>query len=292
MPPAVRPTPVRCRSTNRHGQRRRDRAGAPPMASNASGRDAPAPADDGDEVATEAALRRQQHRLGERRRHGRVEGVAAVPQRRRPGLGGERCGGAHHTTGTAPRALLGHHREDGVTAHVSLPMRANERSPVSGHGRPAWPGDASGGTSEKWVWTPSHGSPGDVAPQHDGGPAGAGEAWSHRPRSRSNPRARRQLPGSRRGRRSRPARRRGSVNPSIGGQTFRHCCSSSSSRPWTTSAWVPKDTTSGAKRRRAVVMSTPATSAPHAAIQSRTVDRIDSASGRSCILVEKVYSIR
>ena len=36
-------------------------------------------ADDGHEVATEATLRRQQHRLGERRRHRRVEGIAAVP---------------------------------------------------------------------------------------------------------------------------------------------------------------------------------------------------------------------
>ena len=115
-------------------------AGAPPMASSASGRDEPARDDDGDEVAAESALRRQQHRLGERRGHRSVEGVAAVTHRRCPGLGGQRRGCAHDSLGAAAGALLGHHRELGRRAH-----RINR----------------SDGTREKWVCTPSHGAAGE-----------------------------------------------------------------------------------------------------------------------------------
>ena len=81
-------------------------------------------------------------------------------------------------------------------------------------------------------------------------------------------------------------------NPSICGQTLRHCCDSRSSRPWTISAYVPKATTSGENRRRAAAISTAATSAPQARTHSRTEVSIDSDSEGSCILERKVYSIR
>ena len=73
--------------------------------------------DDGDEIATEPALRRQQHGLGEGCAHHGVEGVAAFPQCRCPGLGGQRRGRAHDTFGAAAGALLGHHRELGRGTH-------------------------------------------------------------------------------------------------------------------------------------------------------------------------------
>ena len=183
----------------------------------------PARADDGDEVAAEAALRRQQHRLGERRRDRRVEGVAAVPQRRGPGLGGERCGGAHDPVGPAPGALLGHHRDDGVTAHVSLPMRASERSRVSGHGRPAWPGDASAERARSGCARRATGRPATraAAPRW---PGRGGRTWCHRPPCRSESHGTTATAWQPSGEAITTSSSTRKVNPSIAGQTLRHCC--------------------------------------------------------------------
>ncbi len=84
------------------------------------------PQDDGDEVTAEAALRRQEHRLAERRGDGRVERVPALAQAGRAGERGERCGRAHDAVAPAAGALLGHHRGRGrrcaMTRSLSLPV--------------------------------------------------------------------------------------------------------------------------------------------------------------------------
>ena len=113
------------RAGGRHRRRGPAARRRSPAAPRASG---PGAQDDGDEVAAEAALRRQQHRLGERRGHRRVEGVAAVAHRRGAGLGGQRRGGAHDPAAAAAGALLGHHRSR--SSHVSRPA-AQRRSPSS-----------------------------------------------------------------------------------------------------------------------------------------------------------------
>ena len=142
--------------------------------------------DDGDEVATETALRRQQHRLGERRRHRRVEGVAAVAQRRGAGLSGQRRGGADDPASPAARALLRHHRPTRAVragdARVSV-IAAVRRS-------------TGGGTSEKWVCTPSHGSPGESRRSTTVARPGPVETVSRRQPCRRSPRARRRPPAA------------------------------------------------------------------------------------------------
>ena len=103
-------------------------------------------------------------------------------------------GAAAHTTPRAPRPV---HCSaiTGTTSHCARVATdaPNERSPVSGHGRPAWPGTRLAERARSGCGRPATGRPG-LAPQHHGGPAGAEKVEPSSP-SRSNPRARRQPPG-------------------------------------------------------------------------------------------------
>ena len=70
--------------------------------------------DDRHQVTAEAALRRQQYGLGQRRGDGGVVGIAPGAEGVDARQGGERRGGAHHRVAPAPGALLGHHGMGGA----------------------------------------------------------------------------------------------------------------------------------------------------------------------------------
>ena len=234
---------ARCRSTTRRGRRRRGRAAAPPIASSASGygagrarrsrsRSPPRPHFDGSStVSASAAATTASKALPPSR-------IAAAPA-------WAASGAAAETTPLAPAAgaLLGHHR----TARGARRRRATRWTRLTSAVR-ARRSDADG-TSEKWVCTPTTARRGDVASQHDRRPARSGEAMpsasvpmeSHGTTATAWQPSAEAITTSSSTPEREPVDRRPDVAPLL---------ASRSSSPWTTSAYVPKATTSGEKRRR------------------------------------------
>ena len=236
--PVDRPTVARCRSTPRCGRRRRGHRGRRRWRAALAGttnRRARRWRRGRRRVRTSTAAGPSRRAPRRRRRRRRCRRHASPPRRPGPPAAPRR----DDAVGAPAGALLGHHRAARVVRAHAGSLMARRPQPTAD------------GTREKWVCTPKPRRRGRRSPQHHRGPPRSGNVSCRRRRCPRSPTAPRRRPGSDPPRRSRRARRRGTSNPSIAGQTLRHCSASRSSRPWTTSGVRAEGDDVGVERRRA-----------------------------------------